>query len=261
MQKILLKEINIAIFYYIYHHIQKLNEMKRELLLSFAIATMLSGCATAPEAQNSGCDTTKQCSDTSEISTPDQAIEELIAGNKRFASGKMASPRVDSIRRVQTLNAQKPFAAIVSCSDSRVPVEQLFDQGIGDLFVIRTAGNSVAEDSVIGSIDYAIDHLEVPLVVVLGHQNCGGVTGAVTNAETGHRHNGKISELLEIISNDIPEYIGHPELLDEAIHVNADVQIQRIKSEDYVSNKIEAGKLKVISAYYNLETGAVEFYR
>lgn len=235
--------------------------MRQNLLYSLAIAALMSSCCSAPQTTSScSSDTTCCQTDTSKISTPDEAIAELIAGNERFATGKMVSPRANSTRLAETLNSQKPFAAIVACSDSRIPVELLFDQGIGDIFVIRTAGNSVLDDVIMGSLDYAIDHLEVPVVIVLGHQNCGGITGAITATESDHAHyHGKIAELLEVISTDIEEFIGHPEDIDKAIHVNAIAQAQHIKDVEYVSDRIEAGKLKVISAYYNLESGKVEF--
>lgn len=235
--------------------------MKKNLLYSLAIAAMVSGCVSAPEgASTAASEQAQSCSDTSKITTPDEAIAELIAGNERFATGKMVSPRATSARLDETLNSQKPFAAIVACSDSRVPVELLFDQGIGDIFVIRTAGNSVMDDVVMGSIDYAIDHLGVPVVMVLGHQNCGGVTSAITAVEGEHaHHHGKIGELLEVVTTDIKEFVGHPESLDEAIHVNEIAQAKHIADVEYVKEKIAAGKLKVVSAYYNLESGKVEF--
>lgn len=196
------------------------------------------------------------------VETPQQAINALKAGNSRYASGESINPNADQARRDETLNSQSPYAAIVACSDSRVPVELLFDQGIGDLFVIRTAGNSVAGDVVMGSVDYAIDHLNVPLVVVLGHQNCGGVTSVISASHDDHEehhHNGSIGGLLEALAPSIESYIGHPKKLDEAIHVNATAQVDAIKSVDYIEEKIKAGKLKVVSAYYNIDNGSVTF--
>ena len=98
-----------------------------------------------------------------------------------------------------------PFAAVVGCFDSRVPVELLFDQGIGDVFVIRTAGNNVNSEMVMGSVDYAIEHLGVKVLLVLGHGSCGGVTGAVSESEEEH---GNIACLLSAIRNDVSEYVG-----------------------------------------------------
>ncbi len=234
--------------------------MKRIILSLIAAAALCTGCLQqTPTA-------TKSCSDkccevsTANITTPAQAIAALKAGNARYVAGKMAFPNSDAKRREQTLNSQKPYAVVVACSDSRVPVELLFDQGIGDLFVIRTAGNSVADDVVMGSIDYAVDHLGTPLVVVLGHQNCGGVTSTIAQSSgEEHHHHGKIGELLAVIRQDVEPYVGHPEQLDEAIHVNAEAQVKRIKSVGYIAEKVKKGELQILSAYYSLDNGAVSF--
>ena len=118
--------------------------------------------------------------------TPQQALEELIAGNERYVNEKSIHPHGGVDRVAETAPHQAPFAAVVGCSDSRVPVELLFDQGIGDVFVIRTAGNNVNSEMVMGSVDYAIEHLGVKVLLVLGHGACGGVTGAVSEGEEEH---------------------------------------------------------------------------
>ncbi|MFI3328764.1 MAG: carbonic anhydrase [Rikenellaceae bacterium] len=217
--------------------------MKR-LYAIVAVAMLLVACA-------------GQQKTTELIETPEQAIKALQEGNARFVAGKLQVPNADEARRTETFNKQKPFAVVVGCSDSRVPVEMLFDCGIGDLFVIRTAGNSVADDVVMGSIDYAVDHLGCPLVVILGHQNCGGITSACE--PSAEHHHGKIDQLLAVIRQDVEKYVGHPEQLDEAIHANAEEQVKRIKREKYLADKFKQNKLQVISAYYHLDTGVVDF--
>ena len=118
--------------------------------------------------------------DTLKVSTPEEAIAKLMAGNERYINETSIYPRADIDRVEETAPHQAPFAAVVGCSDSRVPVELVFDQGIGDIFVIRTAGNNVNSDMVMGSVDYAIEHLGVKVLLVLGHGSCGGVTGAIS---------------------------------------------------------------------------------
>ena len=157
----------------------------------------------------------------------------------------------------ETAPHQAPFAAVVGCSDSRVPVELLFDQGIGDIFVIRTAGNNVNSDMVMGSVDYAIEHLGVKLLLVLGHGSCGGVTGAISEGE--HEH-GNIGHLLSTIRNDVSQYVGKTDSLEAAIHHHAHVQVDRICSYPHVSEKIEKGELLVKQAYYDVHTGKVTIY-
>ena len=189
-------------------------------------------------------------------STPQEALEELVAGNERFVNGKCIHPRGGMGRVAETAPHQAPFAAVVGCSDSRVPVELLFDQGIGDVFVIRTAGNNVNSEMVMGSVDYAIEHLGVKVLLVLGHGSCGGVTGAVSEGEEEH---GNIACLLSAIRNDVSEYVGKPDSLDAAIRRHAHVQVERIVAYPHVTEKIEKGELLVKQAYYDIKTGKVTY--
>ena len=189
-------------------------------------------------------------------STPQEALDELVAGNERFVNGKSNHPHSGVGRVAETAPHQAPFAAVVGCSDSRVPVELLFDQGIGDIFVIRTAGNNVNSEMVMGSVDYAIEHLGVKVLLVLGHGSCGGVTGAVTEGEEEH---GNIGGLLSTIRNDVSQYVGKADSLDAAIRHHAHVQVERIVAYPHVAEKIEKGELLVKQAYYDVNTGKVTF--
>ena len=191
---------------------------------------------------------------TSLPSTPNEALAELLAGNERYANEKSINPRSDMDRVEQVAPHQAPFAAVVGCSDSRVPVELLFDQGIGDIFVIRTAGNNVNSEMVMGSVDYAVDHLGVQVLLVLGHSSCGGVTGAIS--EGGHEH-GNIAHLLGTIRNDVSDYVGKTESLDEAIRHHTLVQLDRIMAYTHIAEKIAKGELLVKAAYYDVNTGKV----
>lgn len=196
-----------------------------------------------------------------EVTTPQEAIERLKEGNTRYVADSCAFPHHNHQRVEETAPHQAPFVAIVGCSDSRVPVEMVFDQGIGDIFVIRTAGNSVNDNSVMGSIDYAITHLGVKAVVVLGHESCGGVTGAIAVAKEGEvsHEEGKVSLLLEVIREDVKEYIGMPDSLSAAIALNTNKQVERIKQCEHVQKLVNEGKLSVVAAHYNVHTGKVEF--
>lgn len=187
-------------------------------------------------------------------STPQEALSELMAGNERFVNEKSINPRSDMDRIEETAPHQAPFAAVVGCSDSRVPVELLFDQGIGDIFVIRTAGNNVNSEMVMGSVDYAVEHLGVKVLLVLGHGSCGGVTGAVS--EGGHEH-GNIGHLLGTIRNDVSDYVGKADRLDDAIRHHTHVQVERILGYQHIAEKVEKGDLLVKAAYYDVTTGKV----
>lgn len=189
-------------------------------------------------------------------STPEEALAELIAGNERFVNEKSIHPNGDMDRVEKTAPHQAPFAAVVGCSDSRVPVELLFDQGFGDIFVIRTAGNNVNSEMVMGSVDYAIEHLGVKLLLVLGHGSCGGVTGAISEGEEEH---GNIGHLLGVIRNDVSDYVGKADCLDAAIRHHTQVQVERIIAYPHVAEKIAKGELMVKKAYYDVNTGKVTF--
>ena len=192
-----------------------------------------------------------------EPTNPQEALAELIAGNERYVSETSIHPRSGMERVAETAPHQAPFAAVVGCSDSRVPVELLFDQGIGDIFVIRTAGNNVNSEMVMGSVDYAIEHLGVKVLLVLGHGSCGGVTGAISEGEEEH---GNIGNLLATIRNDVSQYVGQTDSLEAAIHHHAHVQVERIVSYLHVAEKIEKGELLVKQAYYDVATGKVTVY-
>jgi len=194
--------------------------------------------------------------------TPDEALESLKAGNVRFVSGKSVHPNSDGARMADTFkNGQNPFATVITCSDSRVPVERVFDQGIGDLFVIRVAGN-VCDTDEIGSIEYGVDHLATPVFVVLGHRNCGAVTAVVTKAEL----HGSIPRLVDNIAPAVAAaQKNHPHLhgkalVPEAIKANAWQSIDDLlRRSSATRERVKKGTLMVVGAIYDIETGKVDW--
>ncbi len=197
------------------------------------------------------------------IETPAEAIEALKEGNKRFFEGRRVNGHSD-MEYVKSLDVdgQKPFAVVIACSDSRVPVELLFDQGFGDLFVIRTAGNSLIDNVTLGSVDYAINHLHSKVVVVLGHTNCGAVT-AIVNMGDEHAHivdnDYEVQELLEKIATHIPQHKGSHKELDQAILDNVEIQKEKVLNREHIQKLISDKKLDVVGAMYHLDSGVVEF--
>ncbi|MDD3845934.1 MAG: carbonic anhydrase [Syntrophorhabdaceae bacterium] len=184
-----------------------------------------------------------------------EALQNLLDGNKRFAAMKQTHPNQDRARRDDVKGGQKPFAVVVGCSDSRIPPEILFDQGIGDLFIIRLAGN-IVDDMALGSVEYAVDHLGTPLVVVLGHSKCGAVTATAKGGEA-HGHIGGIVKLIAPAVNNVKNQPG--DLVDNAIKENARLVAAAIASSKPVLGKmVEEGKIAVIPAYYDIDTGLVE---
>jgi len=188
---------------------------------------------------------------------PEAALALLKKGNAAFAAGQLRHPHQGVARRQEIAPAQHPFAVIVGCSDSRVPPEIIFDTGLGDLFVVRDAGN-IVWDIEMGSIEYAAEHLGVRLVVVLGHKRCGAVSAAVkgTGDEAGH-----IGSIIRIIAPAVAQAKGEPgDEVDNAVRANIRLVRDTLAADEPVLAKlVREKKLKVIGAYYDIDTGAVEF--
>lgn len=183
--------------------------------------------------------------------TPDAALAELIAGNKRFTSHRLTSFDQDlAILKQNTTEKQEPFASILSCADSRVPVELVFDQTIGHLFVTRVAGN-VATSEIIASLEYGAVVLGTPLILVMGHGSCGAVKAAIQGKEVP----GQISALYPHIQPAI-DRAGHD--VEAVTKANAKIQAALLReSSPVLAGLIKENKLKVVAGYYNISTGAV----
>lgn len=186
--------------------------------------------------------------------SPDKALERLVAGNARFVANKEQHPDESAARRRELAQGQHPFAVILGCADSRVPPELLFDEGLGDLFVIRVAGN-VVDDDVLASIEYAVEHLGTKLIVVLGHEQCGAVSAAIS----GESAAGHLGTLLSAIKPSVeatahsPGNQVHNCVVENAIHTARQIR----ESEPVLKPAIEREHLKVVAADYELDTGKV----
>jgi carbonic anhydrase len=202
------------------------------------------------------------CNHTDEINESNLTpLQKLEAGNKRFSAGKPVHPD-ETLERLRELKkGQHPFAIVVSCSDSRVPAELVFDQGLGDIFSIRTAGN-IMGDFELGSIEYAIEHLNCKLIIVLGHKDCGAIK-AFINSDGHYEHFDHIKKIIEYIENEQEEkYLAsHHELnLDKAINANIKHGVTALKtSEPILKEFYDAKKVQIIGALYDIETGKVTF--
>jgi carbonic anhydrase len=188
---------------------------------------------------------------------PDEALKRLIQGNARFVSGHLthAGPEEIAEARGAVSKSQSPFAVIVGCSDSRVGPEIVFDQGVGDLFVVRTAGE-VVDAAALGSIEYAVRHLGSSLILVLGHEHCGAVAAAVAGAkEPGH-----IGAVLDAIEPAVKKTKGQPgDPVENAVRAQAlDVAKQLRDAKPILAELAESGKLKIVAARYDLSTGKIE---
>lgn len=189
----------------------------------------------------------------------DIALEILRRGNERFATYQMKHPNMTKERREKLLNGQRPFALILTCSDSRIPPEIVFDQGLGDLFVVRNAGD-VIDEHVMGSIEYAVHHLGVNLVVVLGHQSCGAI-GAAMQKEKEKESPG-IESIKEAIDPAVKKCIKDKTYTyDNVIRTHTLMDTEDIMMNKDLSEYAKKHDFKVVPAYYNLSTGRVEFLK
>lgn len=204
--------------------------------------------AVAPSAFNLGAPE-KLSAQT--ILSPDAALQQLVDGNQRFASNRLTSIGHDlAAQREQTAGKQEPFAAVLACADSRVPVELVFDQTIGHLFVTRIAGNIVTPE-IIGSLEYGVAELGIKALLVLGHASCGAVKAAMKAEPVP----GQISSLYPHLQQAVEQSGGN---LDKAVEVNAKIQAELLRSSSTViRDAVKTGKLKVESGVYDLATGKV----
>jgi len=190
----------------------------------------------------------------------DEALSRLLNGDKRFVAGKSEEPTGAALveRRHALAKDQKPFAVILGCSDSRVPPELIFDVTLGDIFVVRTAGE-VVDAIVLGSLEYAIEHLGTKLIVVLGHERCGAVTAAVSGATD----TGDIPDVLKAISPAVEETKGQSgDAIENAVRANARDIARRLKSSGpIIAPRVQSGEVKIVAAYYSLDTGQVELLK
>lgn len=185
-------------------------------------------------------------------STPDEALDLLLAGNERFVEGRAAG--LDLVaRREQVAGEQRPFAVILTCSDSRVPAELVFDQGLGDLFVCRVAGN-ILEPIVVGSIEYAVAQFSPKLVLVMGHERCGAVTAAVELVNGGDSPAGSIHALVDALASVLEPGMS----VDDAVRANALAGARILPERSAIVRRAaESGALRVVPAEYSLDSGKV----
>jgi carbonic anhydrase len=188
---------------------------------------------------------------------PAEAISKLKEGNARYTSGNLQHPGQTAERRTELAKTQHPFAAIVSCSDSRVPPEVVFDQGLGDLFIVRVAGNLINDEG-LGSLEYTVDHLGTRLILVLGHQRCGAVDAARETIAAKGKAPGHIQSLVTAIKPAVEATAK--EDLDATIKANVKHVVDAVRSSTPILKAaVDSGKIQVIGGYYSLDTGAVTF--
>lgn len=202
------------------------------------------------------------------MDSADTALQRLREGNDRFAKGQTGHVEaVERIHRGESVDSQSPFAIVLACSDSRVPIELIFDQGIGDLFVIRVAGNIVAPSQV-GSVEYAAQQFGTKLVLVLGHTNCGAVIATLNELAKRESHRSpNLRAIVDRVRPAVEPVIVHHEMgegeevLRDAVRANIRASVERLSHGSRILEQlIDDGDLVVVGAEYSVETGAVEFF-
>ena len=192
------------------------------------------------------------------VGTGNEAQEKLMEGNKRFLTGNLAKKDIGESRRQELAKGQQPFATVLTCSDSRVAPEIIFDQGLGDVFIVRVAGN-VVEPTTLGSIEYGVEHLHTPLLIIMGHEKCGAVQATL---EAKGEPEGNIGAILKKIKPAVEtaKKAGKDKdnTLELAIKENIKNTYNDIMKSKIVSELVHEGKVKVIAAEYMLGTGKVE---
>ena len=193
--------------------------------------------------------------------TADEALARLIEGNARFVAGKARFPTVQKEVLAELAKAQRPYATILGCSDSRVPPELVFDAGFGELFIIRVAGNVISPE-VMGTIQYASVHLKTPLFVVLGHQGCGAVNAALAAKFDGAQERRHIAALLQNITpglTDLDSRLPPDSLMEKAVESNVRWSMHQLLETPEAKERKAEGLMKLVGAVYELATGRVRF--
>jgi len=232
-------------------------------VLIFAVA-LFAGCSSetqpAAEKQQPGTSAPAVYKRAEVVTSPADARKLLEEGNKRFVEAKEATKDLSAARRQELVDkGQKPFAVVVTCSDSRVPAETIFDQGLGDIFVVRTAGN-VVDPITVGSVEYGAEHLAVPLVVVMGHEKCGAVKATVDGGEAAGSIGSIVSEIKPSLDKAKAAGVSGDALYEKTTDENVAAVIAELEKSPILKHLQESGKLNIVGAKYHLSSGQVSFF-
>lgn len=217
-----------------------------------ATAAALAGCGAAGGVEPGYAPVPEPTRD------PGEALERLRQGNARYVAGQPQRFRLDAARRMELAGGQTPIATVFACVDSRVPVERVFDQGHGELLVIRTAAH-VVDQAALGSIEFGVEVLNTPLVVVLGHERCGAVAAAITHADAGTQAPGSIQALVAGIRPAVDAARGQAgDRVENTTRQHSRMVAQRLGTSPLIAPRLGAG-VRIVPAYYEIQTGRVEF--
>lgn len=241
------------------HNPEKRKSKRLAFFTALSISFVIFACKAQPSAETPRAERNAQTpAEERAPANASEALGRLVEGNQRFVAG---SPRQHEnvARRKELVAEQHPFATVLGCSDSRVSTELVFDQGLGDLFVVRVAGNVVATNE-LGSVEYAAEHLHTPLVLVLGHERCGAVTAALEPEAVQKKEAKDIQDLLALIRpalNGIDLTLTPAERVHRGVESNVRWSVQQLQKAPELKEKIATGQLKIVGGVYELETGKV----
>lgn len=230
-------------------HAQSIDKIRRRLVAALALSPLATGFCASCLAAEAGT-----------AISADRARQRLVAGNARYVAGKRR--HVDYPRRREELvPGQKPFAIVLGCADSRVPPELVFDQGLGDIFILRVAGN-IADPLELGSMEYAVEHFHTPLILVLGHEKCGAVNATLEAVNSGATPPAHLADLVAAIRPAVEASKGQPgDPLENAIRENVRRTVAALKTTDPIlAEAVGQGRLQVAGAEYALASGRVSFF-
>lgn len=235
--------------------------MKNTLAYTILGCTLLViSCTSVSKKETSDKSTESTVYDRSrDVQVPDFGLQILKEGNERFVKDRALADNISPEKRKQLKEkGQKPFAVILTCSDSRVPPEIIFDQGLGDLFVVRVAGN-IIDSVVMGSIEYAVEHLHSSLIVVLGHEKCGAVTAAVDGGEMPGSIPAICQRIKPVVTKARKNVTDKEQLVVKVIEGNVEENVALLQNNKLLKEIVELGKLKIVGGVYHLESGEVNF--
>ena len=227
---------------------------RRQFVRTTTLATAVAASAAIPRE-------VEAAQSNSSPLTAEEALSNLKEGNKRFVSGSLRYPHTGKEWLKGLVKGQAPFATILGCSDSRVPPELLFDQGFGDLFVVRVAGNVVDTD-IDGSIEYSVDHCGTRLVVVMGHQGCGAVTAALKSSEDINNEPNEIQRLVRLIKpidRSAMKGLSFDEILARSVEENVKASVRSLSMIPDIASAIAKKRVMIVGCVYDIATGTVRF--
>ena len=233
---------------------------RRSLLISGGVAALGAGILSGSTPAAAHAPAAPPAAEP--VTSPAEALARLLAGNRRFITGHARHPHQSLEDLHELASGQHPFAVTVGCADSRVSPEVLFDQGLGDLFDNRVAGN-IVDDLLLGSVEFAVEEFGSPLIVILGHERCGAINATIDAIRTGGTAPGHIGTIVDALRPIVEPVLSEPaDVVDNAVRANIRVQAEQLlERSPLIAEKVAAGHVRIVGARYDLDNGRVTLVR